>query len=277
MFPQYLPGRLAYVYARASMWSAVRKSDRILTVSEASKRDILKLLRHPAEKVAVIYNAIDERFLMPPDEERTDAIRQRYQLDHPFLLYVGNIKPHKNLERLIEAFGRVRADGLERAAAGDHRRRDLEVSAAAPGGSSPPAGQVRALPRLSALRDARGVLPPGPRVRVPVALRGLRASAARSDGLRHARRDLERVVAARGCRRRGDPGRSLRSRLDCGRHRPRRHRRGAARATGGSRPGARARLLVGAVGRPRFIASTWTSSSGDPRFDSGAPRAGVEG
>ena len=112
MFPQYLPGRLAHAYARMSMWSAVRKSDRILTVSEASKRDILKFFDIPPEKVAVIYNAIDERFLMPPDEERTDAIRQRYQLDHPFLLYIGNIKPHKNLERLIEAFGRVRANGL---------------------------------------------------------------------------------------------------------------------------------------------------------------------
>ena len=31
-------------------------------------------------------------------------MRERYQLDHPFVLYAGNIKPHKNLERLIEAF-----------------------------------------------------------------------------------------------------------------------------------------------------------------------------
>jgi glycosyltransferase involved in cell wall biosynthesis len=113
MFPQYLPGRLAHAYARMSMWSAVWKSDHILTVSEASKRDILRFFDIPAEKVAVIYNAIDERFLAPADEERMDLIRQRYQLDHPFLLYVGNIKPHKNLERLIEAFGQVRAGGLD--------------------------------------------------------------------------------------------------------------------------------------------------------------------
>ena len=112
MFPQYLPGRLAHLYARTSMWSAVHKSDRILTVSEASKRDILRFFDVPPEKVVVIYNAIDERFLASPDEERMDLIRQRYQLDHPFLLYVGNIKPHKNLERLIDAFGRVRASGL---------------------------------------------------------------------------------------------------------------------------------------------------------------------
>jgi glycosyltransferase involved in cell wall biosynthesis len=113
MFPQYLPNRLAHVYARASMWSAVHKSDRILTVSEASKRDILRFFHIDPDKVAVIYNAIDDRFLMPPDRERMDQVRQRYQLDHPFLLYVGNIKPHKNIERLIDAFGRVRAAGLD--------------------------------------------------------------------------------------------------------------------------------------------------------------------
>jgi glycosyltransferase involved in cell wall biosynthesis len=111
MFPQYLPGALAHVYARMAMWAAVHKADRILTVSEASKRDILRFFEIPPEKVVVIYNAIDERFLGPPDEARMDLIRQRYQLDHPFVLYVGNIKPHKNLERLIDAFGRVRARG----------------------------------------------------------------------------------------------------------------------------------------------------------------------
>jgi glycosyltransferase involved in cell wall biosynthesis len=112
MFPQYLPGSLAHFYARASMWTAVRRADRILTVSQASKRDILRFFDVAPEKVAVIYNAIDERFLAPPDAARMDLIRQRYQLSHPFLLYAGNIKPHKNLERLIDAFGRVRAGGL---------------------------------------------------------------------------------------------------------------------------------------------------------------------
>ena len=111
MFPQYLPSRLAYVYAKASMWTATHQADRILTVSEASKRDILRLFNIPAEQVSVIYNAIDERFLGPPDPTRMDLVRQRYQLDHPFVLYVGNIKPHKNIERLIDAFGRARSDG----------------------------------------------------------------------------------------------------------------------------------------------------------------------
>jgi glycosyltransferase involved in cell wall biosynthesis len=113
MFPQYLPGRLAHLYARASMWRATKHADRIMTVSEASKRDILRFFDVPPEKVTVIYNAIDERFLAPADEERMELVRQRYQLNHPFVLYAGNVKPHKNLERLLEAFARVRAAGLD--------------------------------------------------------------------------------------------------------------------------------------------------------------------
>ena len=111
MFPQYLPSRLAHLYAKASMWTATHQADRILTVSDASKRDILRFFDIPADKVSVIYNAIDERFLGPPDPTRMDLVRQRYQLGHPFVLYVGNIKPHKNVERLIDAFGRARGEG----------------------------------------------------------------------------------------------------------------------------------------------------------------------
>jgi glycosyltransferase involved in cell wall biosynthesis len=111
MFPEYLPNKLAHVYAKGSMWTASKKADRILTVSEASKTDILRFFNVAPEKVEVIYNAIDERFLAPANAERMDLVRQRYQLDHPFVLYVGNIKPHKNIERLIDAFGRARSQG----------------------------------------------------------------------------------------------------------------------------------------------------------------------
>ncbi len=108
MFPQYLPNRVAYAYARWSMWNATRKADRILTVSEASKRDILHFFNVPPDKIEVVPNAIDERFWNIPTEEEIARVRERYQLAHRFVLYVGNIKPHKNLVRLIEAFNGLR-------------------------------------------------------------------------------------------------------------------------------------------------------------------------
>src|SRR5688500_15154639 len=113
MFPQYLPSRAAYVYARASMWSAARQAHRILTVSEASKRDIIHFFSVPPEKVVVVYNAIEERFAATPSAEAIERVRERYQLNHRFVLYVGNIKPHKNLVRLIEAFAELRTRGVD--------------------------------------------------------------------------------------------------------------------------------------------------------------------
>ena len=113
MFPQYLPNRAAYAYARGAMWSAARKSDRILTVSEASKRDILHFFNVPPDKIVVVYNGIDERFWIQPSPEEIARVRERFQLDHGFVLYAGTIKPHKNLVRLIEAFAALRKGEFE--------------------------------------------------------------------------------------------------------------------------------------------------------------------
>jgi len=113
-FPQYLPNqRLGYAYAKSFLWLATHRSNRILTVSEASKRDILEYFNVPPQKIDVIYNGIDERFGNPPADEDVVRVRERYQLDDPFILYAGNIKPHKNLGRLIEAFHVLRASGSE--------------------------------------------------------------------------------------------------------------------------------------------------------------------
>lgn len=110
-FPQYLPNRLAHGYARAALWTATHRSDRVLTVSEASKQDILTFFDIPADKITVIPNAIDDCFFVPPPDKNIERIRERYQLQAPFLLYVGNVHPHKNLERLLDAFYKVRSLG----------------------------------------------------------------------------------------------------------------------------------------------------------------------
>jgi glycosyltransferase involved in cell wall biosynthesis len=113
MFPQYLPNRLALGYARASIGLAARRATRVMTVSESSKRDILRFVDVAPDKIDVIYNSYDERFGMEPREEDVVRVRERYQLHDEFVLYAGNVKPHKNLERLIEAFSLVRKRGLD--------------------------------------------------------------------------------------------------------------------------------------------------------------------
>ena len=75
-------------------------------------------------------------------------MRERYQLTSRFVLYVGNIKPHKNLVRLIEAFDELRSSGVRGPEAADHRRRDLEAAGAATRRAQPQAAQARAVSRL---------------------------------------------------------------------------------------------------------------------------------
>jgi glycosyltransferase involved in cell wall biosynthesis len=111
-FPQYLPNAGAAYYARWMMTMAARRARRVLTVSEASKDDILHYLKIPASKVEVIYNALDERLAATPAADAVARVRERYLLTSPFVLYAGNIKPHKNLDRLIEAFSIVRRRGV---------------------------------------------------------------------------------------------------------------------------------------------------------------------
>ena len=109
LFPQYLPNRMAFRYARFVMGSAIRNSSIVFTVSEASRADILRFYpsTDPA-KVHVVPNAIDAELLVDPGEAERERVRERYQIRGRFVLFAGNVKPHKNLERLIRAFARVR-------------------------------------------------------------------------------------------------------------------------------------------------------------------------
>jgi glycosyltransferase involved in cell wall biosynthesis len=115
LFPQYLPNRLAIRYARFMIGHAVKRSTMVLTVSEASRADILRFYpRADPCRVRVVPNAIDDAILTEPPVEETERVRERYQIQGRFVLYAGNIKPHKNLERLIQAFAEVkRRPGFE--------------------------------------------------------------------------------------------------------------------------------------------------------------------
>ncbi|HET7206273.1 MAG TPA: glycosyltransferase family 1 protein [Terriglobales bacterium] len=85
-------------------------SARVFAVSQFTKTELEKLFGIPGERVEVIYNAIDERFLRGhASQSDRDLIAQRYQVTYPFLLYAGRISPHKNLVRIIEAFSALRA------------------------------------------------------------------------------------------------------------------------------------------------------------------------
>ncbi len=109
LFPQYLPSRFAGWYAKQMIGHALKKARIVMTVSSASKKDLLRLFDVSDEKIRVIPNAIDPSMTQSISPEDLATVRKRLQLTGRFILFVGNIKPHKNVERLIEAFGALRA------------------------------------------------------------------------------------------------------------------------------------------------------------------------
>ncbi len=90
---------------------ALHHAARICAVSDFTKHDVMRVFGVPESSIEVTYNAIDERFRQG---HATDADRQfiaeRYQVNYPFLLYAGNIKPHKNIVRIIEAFSALKTE-----------------------------------------------------------------------------------------------------------------------------------------------------------------------
>lgn len=89
---------------------ALRRADHIFAVSQASRRELARNFSVPEEKISVIYNAVDERLLKEALPRDADRILERHAVNSPYVLYAGNIKPQKNLPRLIEAFAVVKEE-----------------------------------------------------------------------------------------------------------------------------------------------------------------------
>lgn len=101
---EFLPNRFAYFYAKSMVWIAIKKSKMIFTDSENTKKDILHYFNVKPEKINVIYCGVGSEFAKK--EETIKYLYEKFNIptDKKILLYVGNLKPHKNLEGLLKAF-----------------------------------------------------------------------------------------------------------------------------------------------------------------------------
>lgn len=94
---------------RVLLKGCARFSRTIVTSSECSKRDIVRHLGVPEERVVVIHDGCDQALFNPgpPEMAALEALRARLGIEKPYLLHHGTIQPRKNLKRLIEAFRRM--------------------------------------------------------------------------------------------------------------------------------------------------------------------------
>ncbi len=89
----------------------LREAARIFAVSNFTKTEMEKLFGISPERIEVVYNAIDERFLHGhASAADRELIAKRYQVTYPFLLYAGRVSAHKNVVRMIEAFSALKGE-----------------------------------------------------------------------------------------------------------------------------------------------------------------------
>lgn len=99
----------------------LHRAHTVIAVSGATQRDVEQLFNVPSKKIRRIYDAPDPRLFAEvpgksPEELESDRAKRRtqflgrYQIDYPFLLYAGTVRPQKNVPRLIEAFSVLRGE-----------------------------------------------------------------------------------------------------------------------------------------------------------------------
>jgi alpha-1,3-rhamnosyl/mannosyltransferase len=108
LYPQFLPSRAAHLYARSMIRRALRRADRIITVSYNSKRDLVDYFSVSPARIEVIYNGVSPRFRPDVPAEERDRVVRQYGLPSPYLLFLGGEKPHKNLQGVVRAFAQAR-------------------------------------------------------------------------------------------------------------------------------------------------------------------------
>lgn len=102
VYPQFLTWSIKKLYDYFFV-KHLHIADRIGTVSEFSKSEIIKYFHYPENKIDVVYNASNLQIReIKPDEE--NLIRQKYSNGLPYFLYVSSIHPRKNPDGVIKAF-----------------------------------------------------------------------------------------------------------------------------------------------------------------------------
>jgi glycosyltransferase involved in cell wall biosynthesis len=102
-------GRMNVWHHRFALPAILKRADRIITISECSKRDIARVYGVPEEKISVTLLAADERYRVDPEGLPGVALAM---LPRPYILNVGTLEPRKNLDGLLKAFAAAKKKGI---------------------------------------------------------------------------------------------------------------------------------------------------------------------
>ncbi len=111
LYRAYHP-RARHLAIRLLLPKVAQRAAAIITVSEHSRRDLIRILGLPADKLHVVHEAAPEHFRPVTDTQTLETARCQYNLPDQYLLYVGTLEPRKNLKRLLQALRRLHDSGI---------------------------------------------------------------------------------------------------------------------------------------------------------------------
>lgn len=112
--PGFFPTKTGWIkkyYSILTNWIALKKSDKLITISESTKQELMEFYNfHHGSKIQAVHLGVDAKFFNHSDKEVWSKIITELRVKHNFnkyFLYIGNNRPHKNLERVLTAFKSV--------------------------------------------------------------------------------------------------------------------------------------------------------------------------
>lgn len=106
--PGWLPPHIALPRTLATK-SSVKRADRIVTTTQFSRREIMRILNVPPEKIVVVPHGVRTEFSGRLPADRILKVGARYEIGPQYILSLNDIHPRKNIEGLVEAFGLLKS------------------------------------------------------------------------------------------------------------------------------------------------------------------------
>ena len=107
LFPEYLDNWRKYYYQKLTE-EAIKKADKILTVSKRTEKDLIQHLEIEADKITTSYIDVDEIYKKKPSRENISKVLKKYKLKPGYILAGGGMEIRKNVESVIRAYKFIR-------------------------------------------------------------------------------------------------------------------------------------------------------------------------
>lgn len=103
--PQYFSLKRRFWHNFINSKKLCKKADKIIAVSDSTKKDLVSLYKIKPEKIETVHSAVDDNFgIISRNDAELIKIKEKYHLPYKFMLYLGTIEPRKNICAIIQAY-----------------------------------------------------------------------------------------------------------------------------------------------------------------------------